>query len=57
MLTGRWRRVRSVHLIKVISSSGPDAGCRRPVDSSKVLERENHDQTHSVSAVQRPVTT
>ena len=28
----------------------PDAGCQRPVDSNKVLERENHDRT-------RPVTT
>ena len=23
----------------------PDAGCQRPVDSSKVPERENHDRT------------
>ena len=28
----------------------PNAGCQRPVDSSKVPERENRDRTHPVGA-------
>ena len=35
---------------RTLRGEQPDAGCQRPVDSSKVLERENHDRT-------RPVTT
>ena len=57
-VTGCWLRVRSVHLTKVIASSltrrwemkWPDAESLRPVDSSKVSERENHDRTRPVSA-------
>ena len=58
MLTGRWRRVWSVHLIKVKSFGSdqtlrgewPDAEGQRPVDSNKVPERENHNRTCSVNA-------
>ena len=57
-MTGRWLRVRSVHLTKVLASGltercevmSPDAEGQRPVDSSKVPERENHDRTRLVSA-------
>ena len=57
ILTGRWLRVRSVHLTKVIASGltgrcevmVPDAEGQRSVDSSKVLDRENHDWTRPVS--------
>ena len=35
---------------RTLRGERPDAGCQRPVDSSKVLERENHDRTRSVSA-------
>ena len=60
ILTRRWLRVRSVHLTKVIASGltgrcevmSPDAEGQRPIDSSKVLERENHDRTRPVSANQ-----
>ena len=65
MLTERWFRCDRTRVQSPISSfdqgefvwcdrtlrgERPDAGCQRPVDSSKVLERENHDRT-------RPVTT
>ena len=49
-MTGRWRRVQSVHLTKVIAFGLPDAESLRPVDSSKVPERENYDRTRPVSA-------
>ena len=35
---------------RTLRGERPDAGCHRPVDSSKVSERENRDRT-------RPVTT
>ena len=58
MLTRHWRRVRSVHLIKVkssgcdrtLSEKWPDARCQSLVNSSKVPERENPDRTCPVSA-------
>ena len=65
MLTERWFRchrmlaqtsVRSFDQADVVwwdqmlSEKRPDAGCQRPVDSSKVLERENHDRTRPISA-------
>ena len=54
------RRVRSVHLIKGLRSVLPDAERQRPVDSSKVPEKEFCDRTRPVSTdrtlrVQRPV--
>ena len=58
ILTGRWHRVWSIHLTKVITSGltercevmVPNAKGQHPVDSSKVLERENHDRTRPISA-------
>ena len=35
---------------RTLRGERPDAGCQRPVDSSKVPERENHDRTRPVSA-------
>ena len=56
-MTGRWLRVRSVHLIKVKSSGRdwklrgerPDIWFQHLVDSSKVPERENRDWTRPVN--------
>ena len=35
---------------RMLRGERPDAGCQRSVNSSKVPERENHDQTRPVSA-------
>ena len=65
ILTGRWLRVDRTLAQSPVSSfdqgeivwcdrtlrgERPDAGCQRPVDSSKVLERKNLDRTRPVSA-------
>ena len=35
---------------RTLRGERPDAGCQRPVDSNKVLERENRNRTCPVSA-------
>ena len=65
MLTGCWFRCDRTLAQSLVSSfdqgdfvwcdrtlrgERSDAGCQRPIDSTKVLERENHDRTRSVSA-------
>ena len=63
MLTGRWFRCDRTLAHSLVSSfdqgevvwcdrmlrgERPDVGCKRSVDSSKVPERENRDQTRPV---------
>ena len=65
MLTGRWfqcNRTLAQSLInsfdqgeiiwcdRTLRGERQDAGCQRPIDSSKVLEKENRDRTRPVSA-------
>ena len=64
MLTGRWFRGDRTLAQSPVSSfdqgeiiwcdrtlrgERPNVGCQRPVDSSKVLERENRDRTRPVT--------
>ena len=64
ILTGRWLQCDRTLAQSPVSSfdqgeivwcdwtlrgERPDARCQRPVDSSKVPQRENHDQTHPVT--------
>ena len=65
MLTGRWFRCDRTLAQSPVSSfdqgeivwcdwtlrgEGPDTRCQRPVDSSKVPERENRDRTRPVTS-------